>query len=188
MSGTAPGIFYLCISCFFSLYSTWALVYCAEKNNCRSYRKLAKKLYGQNTSYFIQAMLMLLLWCVCISYMTLTKELLSKAMEIILSGESGSVFGNLFTNEYFLLIGSIIIIVLPLALKRQVAALRYASLVGVCVVTFTCGLVTVLYFEWCNGGPCGGPSSEKYRCEYKRTTFWNSITSLPAVNDSFLNV
>ena len=185
MAGTLTGLIYLIIACLFAAYSTWALIYCAEKNNCRSYRKLAKQLFSQKMAFFIQLLLCLLLWCVCVSYMTLTKELLSLAIYIIM--DEKNVWED---NEYVLLIAAVVIIVLPLALMRKVSALRYSSMIGLIVVIFTCGLVTYLYFEWCDEicGPNVKGEPNAWQCDQDRRCFPKTIEHLQLVNPNILDV
>ena len=145
-SGMIPGLIYLIIISSLAGYSTHAIVFCAERNNCPSFRTLAKKLYGNKTAMFIQICLVLLLWMACISYMTLTKNLLSQAVSQLLNDNDDT---HWYDNDILLLL---IASILPtwLALQRKVSALRYASLFGLLVVIFSMILVVITFFKWCH--------------------------------------
>jgi len=158
-AGMFAALFYLAVIASLAGYTTHSIVYCAERNNCPSYRSLAKKLFGAKFAIFMQLCLCTLLWMVCISYMTLTRNLLSKSISS-LTGGGNHWFDN---NVLLLLMAS----VLPtyLALKRRVSALRYASLFGLIVVICSTSLVVITFFNWCsrsNNDP--GDPSEGREC------------------------
>eukprot|EP01084_Bolivina_argentea_P190438 327259_1 len=146
-SGMIPGLIYLIIVSSLAGYTTYSIVWCAEQNNCPSFRKLAKKLYSNKFAMFIQICLSLLLWMACISYMTLTKNLLHSAIRNLLNSHSNS--NEWYDNDILLLL---IASIIPtyLALQRKVSALRYASLFGLIVVLFSMCLVFITYMNWCN--------------------------------------
>lgn len=174
-SGMIPGLIYLILIASLAGYSTHAVVFCAERNNCPSFRTLAIKLYGNKTAIFIQICLVLLLWMACISYMTLTKNLLSTSVAQLANDSDDS---HWYDNDILLLL---IASTLPtyLALQRKVSALRYASLFGLLVVIFSMILVVITFFKWCTqDDPQNTPSPTPYPT-YNAT----SPTMAPTDND-----
>ena len=59
MCGTLMFLVYLVFMCTVSAYCTECFVFCAEKNNAPSFRRLALKLYGYKTSIIVQLFLYL---------------------------------------------------------------------------------------------------------------------------------
>ncbi|ETO17421.1 solute carrier family 38, member 4 isoform 2 [Reticulomyxa filosa] len=121
------------------------LAKCCELNNCRSFRRLAEKLWGDRTAVGIQCALIVLLWSACVSYMTLVKTLLIPAIRTLV-GHSNSIWDS----EYILLPLCVVVIVLPLSLFRRMSELRYNSLLGLLIVIYTVGVVVGIFFDWCH--------------------------------------
>ena len=172
MAGTLPALLYLLFTCVLSAYSTHALVFCAEQNNCRTFRKMAGLLYGRKTSIFIHINLLLLLWGAAISYMTLTKNLLSESVHD-LAGHQW------WDNKVILICSAACIILLPLGLMRRVTALRYSSLFGLAAFSFMVCVVVAVYFSWCGSDTRADGDSE---------CLLNSIRDRPIFNTALLDV
>ena len=113
MCGLIPSIIYMLMSPILAGLSTYGLVYSAEKNNCSSYRKLSIKLYGKKFSYLMQGNLLLMLWSVSISYMTLTKSLGNSALSKLVNSQYKNEW---YISERFVLTILTFSVVLPLGM------------------------------------------------------------------------
>eukprot|EP01083_Nonionella_stella_P006373 18499_1 len=141
-SGMIAGLIYLLLLSSLICYTTHCIVWCAERNNCPSFRALALKLCGTKVAIFIQVCLCLMLWMVCVSYMTLTKNLLASAVSAINTH-------NALTSKPVLLLLIASFFPTYLALKRRVSSLRYASLFGLIVIVFSMIFVVVKFVDLC---------------------------------------
>ena len=139
MAGTIPSFFYLLFAGLASCYTTYTLVFCSEYHQQSSFRKLALKLYGKTYAYFIQIILLILLWFVAILFMTFTKNLFYLAIL--------NLFGFDGISESYLLCILVCAFIIPLSLMQKISALRYASLFGFAASMLVVFVVTFLFFE-----------------------------------------
>eukprot|EP00494_Astrolonche_serrata_P027277 UN27540 len=148
--GVVPSLLYFVITMILSAYSVFVLIVCAHQSGCLSYFDMAKASYGMKFGLGIELLLACNLFGVVVAYQTMVRNLLPLATEII--------FGKGFwDNKIILLICCTCIFILPLAIQREVGALRYGCLVGFLLTIFLIIVTIVIYLQDCgtqNYGPC----------------------------------
>jgi amino acid permease len=116
--------------------------------------------------------------------MTLTKNLLGEAMDHLLSSSDQ----HWYDGKIVLLCAATCIILLPLALKRKVTALRYSSLFGLCAFIFMVAVVVAIYFVWCEDANKNSIRHPNHpHADHKRECLFDVLVHTKAVNAHFLD-
>lgn len=143
-AGLAMTIFYFLLTMFMCAWSAYALILIGSLTNAHSYYDIALFFFGKRWAVFVELLIVANLALAGVAYMTMVKNLLPKAL-VILVHKSDE-----WDSPEFLLPMVAALIIAPLALMKRVSALRYTSLVGFTLILYLTVTTIVKYFQYCN--------------------------------------
>ena len=156
--GIIPAIILIVVG-LISTYIPWMfLCLCCHHNNVYQYRSIALKLYGPKMALFIDAVLLLTLFAVCVLYIIFIGDFLVTGIEAY-GVEVDNTFPTawtinhdsvqqLFTSKWFLVTIIVFFILFPLALCKKLDYLKYSSLIGIFTSLYAVVLVVVEFFAY----------------------------------------
>jgi len=145
-AGFVPTLIYFVLFATMCSWSLYGLILVGQKTNANTFYDIAKALFGAKVAIFIELLLVSILILAAIAYMTMVKNLLPYSLGIIFHTD----IDCFWTSKFFLIPAVTLFFISPLALKRKVSALRYASLSGFCLVIYLTVITTITFFHYCD--------------------------------------
>lgn len=139
-------LLYFVIFAFMTAWSVYGVILIGQKTQANTFYDIAKALYSPRVAIFIELILMSILILAAVAYLTMVKNLLPLALQIILHTDEDYIY----TSANFLIPLITIVVIAPLALMNKVAALRYASLCGFTLVIYLSAVTIYTYFIYCD--------------------------------------
>jgi len=124
---------------FLGYYSNMLLVRAADETKKYSYNSLAKELYGPKFEMFVKLIFFFNNWGGIVVYTTLINNLIGKSMQVFAPNAPSWITA---TDGYFWPPVFTTLVVFPLSLTRELAALRYFALLGfVFIIYLSCTVI-----------------------------------------------
>jgi len=145
-AGFVPTLVYFVLFATMCSWSLYGLILVGQKTNANTFYDIAKALFGAKVAILIELLLVSILMLAAIAYLTMVKNLLPYSLRIIFN----TGIDCFWTSKFFLIPALTLFFISPLALMRKVAALRYASLSGFCLVIYLTVITTTTFFHYCD--------------------------------------
>jgi len=129
-----------------AIWTVYGVILVGQKTNSKTYYDIAKVLFSGRVAILIEIVMVLILVLASVAYLTMVKNVLPRALQVILNTDEG----NTWTSANFLLPLVAVFVISPLSLMRKVAALRYASLCGFSFVLYLIVVVALKFFDYCD--------------------------------------
>jgi len=145
-SGFVTTSLYFFIIGFVASWTAYGLILAGQKTGAKTFYDIAKVLFSGKLAILIELNMIFILVLACVAYLTMVKNLLPWALQVILHTDED----NIWIGSNFLLPLVTVVVILPLALMRKVAALRYASLCGFSCVIYLLVVIALKFFDYCD--------------------------------------
>jgi len=145
-SGLIPTLIYFPLFSAMCVWSLHGVILVGQKTKANTFYDIAKALYGTKVAIVIELLLVSILMLAAVAYLTMVKNLLPYSLRIIFHTDVDCFW----TDKDFLIPALTFIVISPLALMPKVAALRYASLCGFCLVVYLTIVTVYTFFDYCN--------------------------------------
>jgi len=145
-SGLIPTLIYFPLISSMCAWSLHCVILIGQKTNANTFYDIANVLFGTKVAIVIELLLVSILMLASVGYLTMVKNLLPYSLRIIFHTDVDCFW----TGKEFLIPALTFVVISPLALMPKVAALRYASLCGFCLVFYLTIVTVYTYFDYCN--------------------------------------
>jgi len=148
-SGILPTVCYIIIIAIMCAWALHALIIVGQHLGAHSFYDIADVLFGRTVAIVVELLIIANLILVSVAYLTMIKNILPLILHILTHSSS------FWDSRFFVVPLVTFVIILFLALKRRVAALRYTSLLGLLLVCYLTVITIVKFAQYC-GGACTG--------------------------------
>mmetsp|Transcript_27804 Transcript_27804/g.45857 ORF Transcript_27804/g.45857 Transcript_27804/m.45857 type:complete len:562 (+) Transcript_27804:22-1707(+) len=155
--GLLPSVILILLS-FVLSYICWILLcYLCQHYNVYAYRDIGFVLFGHKFANFLDVVLLVFLYLVCILYIVFLSEFAMDGLsEFGIPIDDSITFSNLYTiaslsqfvkTKFFIITASVFVILFPLSLLPRLDMLKYSSFLGIIGCFYTIGLVAFVFFD-----------------------------------------
>jgi len=148
-SGILPTVCYIIIIAIMCAWALHALIIVGQHTGAHSFYDIADVLFGRTVAIVVEFLIIANLILASVAYLTMVKNILPLILQILTHSSS------FWDSKFFVVPLVTFVIILFLALKRRVSALRYTSLLVLLLVCYLTVITTVKFAQYC-GGACTG--------------------------------
>mmetsp|Transcript_93983 Transcript_93983/g.129442 ORF Transcript_93983/g.129442 Transcript_93983/m.129442 type:complete len:205 (-) Transcript_93983:484-1098(-) len=179
-NGIGLGCILIVLGAATSYYTGMLLVLCSNYTGRHRYEDIALKLYGPKCRMITSILSLLCLMGFLMSFIVYIKTM----MPLILlnfwtKDQLPDYLGNNFVGKTFWSTFYCFLLLLPMALPRQINRLRYTSLLGVLGSVYLCFAVFIIF--WFNKDVVPEPRKNLVDADYFRLSFDGITSSVPLI-------